>query len=248
MLHPKLQDKNTRMVAGHRGMMAFYPENTLLSFEKALEAGVHMLETDIRLTRDLVPVLIHDASVDRTTNGQGLVNEMSLEALLSLDAGVKMGSWFEGQKVPTLTQFCQLMKGHPSILLNIEIKDRNRQCVDLTVKTLKDEGLLPLCVFTCFDADILEYIYTAHRLPTQGFPSAIMRNYKPGYTESCMTAVGIPMDLLNRDLVNDYEDLGILPFAYCPDDEESAQHARNCGVLLVTCNNPYPALKVFSVD
>ncbi len=242
-----LMEIDKRLVAGHRGMMARYPENTLLSFEKALTLGVDMLEMDINITKDGIPIVIHDRSVDRTTNGKGAVRELSLKEIKALDAGVKFGAQFSGLEVPTFGEFCQLMGNHRDVLLNVEIKDNTKECVDLTIRTLNLHNLVENCVFTCFDADIVEHIHRDLHLPTQGFPDKRMANFKPGKdgTRNHLTAVGIEMGLLTAEMVKEYEHLGILPWAYCPDDEDSALYALTCSARLVTCNNPEPAMKVF---
>ncbi|MGI6726509.1 MAG: glycerophosphodiester phosphodiesterase family protein [Christensenellales bacterium] len=247
MIHPRLLDKNARLVAGHRGMMAVYPENTLLSFEKAIDFGVDMLELDINVSSDGQLVIIHDLTVDRTTNGTGAVRSLNLPELKRLDAGIRKSEEFRGQAIPTLEEFCQLMVAHPQVLLNVEIKDRTEECVDKTISMLAKYNLIPLCVFACFDADIVKYISRKHHLPTQGFPGFKMQHFEPGLngTFSHMTAVGIEMSLLTPERVVDYEEMGILPWAYCPDTEKSAAYARYCGAWLVTANNPGPAMAIF---
>ena len=70
----------------HRGYSGKYPENTMLAFRKAVEAGADGIELDVQLTKDGVPVIIHDELVDRTTDGKGLVKDMSLTQLRQLDA------------------------------------------------------------------------------------------------------------------------------------------------------------------
>ena len=79
------QSKNNILVFGHRGLKAFYPENTMISFQKALEAGVDGIELDINMTKDGHLVIIHDTSVDRTTNGSGLVQNHTLRELKELE-------------------------------------------------------------------------------------------------------------------------------------------------------------------
>ena len=246
-IHPKLLEKGRRLVAGHRGMMAHYPENTLLSFEKAIALGVDMLELDINVSRDGELVVIHDLTADRTTDGSGPLRAMTLKEIKALDAGIKKGPAFKGLEVPTLREFCQLMQKHPDVLLNVEIKDRTEECVDKTVSLIDAHGLLPVCVFTCFDAGILKLLHQKHGLPTQGFPDQVLHNFEPGPqgTISHMSAVGIEMKLLTPELVQHYEQLGILPWAYCPDTEQSAAYALHCGARLVTCNDPTPAMRVF---
>lgn len=246
-IHPLLLDRARRVVAGHRGMMAQYPENTLLSFERAIALGVDMLELDINVTRDGELVVIHDLTVDRTTDGQGPVRSLTLREIKALDAGIKKAPEYRGQRVPTLQEFCQLMQQHPGILLNVEIKDRTAECTDQTVALLAREGLIERCVFTCFEAGILERLHEKHGLPTQGFPGFHMANFVPGLqgTLSHMTAVGIEMRALTPERVQDYEEMGILPWAYCPDTERAAAYALHCGARLVTCNDPAPALRIF---
>src|SRR5689334_15892163 len=86
----------------HRGASAQYPENTLLAFERAIAQGVDMIELDVRLTHDGELVVIHDATLDRTTNGVGLVRDRSLNDLRPLDAGL-------GQRVPLLAEVIDLV-------------------------------------------------------------------------------------------------------------------------------------------
>ncbi len=82
---------------GHRGAKAYAPENTLASFKKALEIGVDAVELDVRKTKDTQLVVIHDADVKRTTNGEGLVNDFTLKEIKSFDAG-------GGEKIPTFEE------------------------------------------------------------------------------------------------------------------------------------------------
>ena len=82
-----LVDPLARPVIAHRGASGFFPENTLLAFRKAIEVGADALEFDVRVTEDGIPVVIHDSTVDRTTDGVGVVSEMTLAAMTEFDAG-----------------------------------------------------------------------------------------------------------------------------------------------------------------
>lgn len=100
-------------IHGHRGFSELYPENTMLSFQKAYENGANAIETDVRMTQDGKFILIHDDSVDRTTNGTGYVSNLTYEYVSSLDAG----SWFnsdfsnrEDCKIPVLTDLLDAFK------------------------------------------------------------------------------------------------------------------------------------------
>lgn len=110
------------MVIAHRGDSAHRPENTLASFASAIELGAEMIELDVQVTRDGHVVVIHDATVDRTTSGQGAVAEMTLAELRALSAGYpeRFGDAFAGERIPTLAEVLGLMRGRGRILVEIK--------------------------------------------------------------------------------------------------------------------------------
>ena len=117
------QSSENIFVAAHRGWRSKYPENTMAAFRAAVELGVDQVETDVRVTKDGELVLIHDAEVDRTTNGTGKVCEKTLAELETLDAGSWKSAEFAGEKIPTFIEFMELVKDHPTITLDIELKE-----------------------------------------------------------------------------------------------------------------------------
>lgn len=104
----------------HRGASGRFPENTLKAFGAAIEAGAQMCELDVQLTSDGALVVIHDDTVDRTTDGRGPVRAMTLYELKRLDAGIRYGRDFKGERIPTLEEVIALADGRCG--LNIEIK------------------------------------------------------------------------------------------------------------------------------
>ncbi len=98
-------------VVGHRGTVKHAPENTVAAIEKAIELGADLVEIDIRESSDGHLVVIHDASVDRTTDGTGLVSQMTLAELKALDAGSWFAPEFAGERIPTLDEALAAMKG-----------------------------------------------------------------------------------------------------------------------------------------
>lgn len=98
---------------GHRGIPLLEPENTLLGFRRAIELGANQLEFDIRLTRDRVPVIIHDTTIRRTTNGHGRVSKLTLKQLRIFDAG-------KGETIPTLEEVLKEFGG--KVFLHIHMK------------------------------------------------------------------------------------------------------------------------------
>ena len=107
-------------VVAHRGYRGSYPENTLVAFEAAIGANTDMIELDVSLTRDRIPVVIHDNTLDRTTNGSGPVSEHTLAELKELDAGSWFSTKFVGEAIPTLEELLISVKGR--VAINIEIK------------------------------------------------------------------------------------------------------------------------------
>ncbi|MFD1957733.1 glycerophosphodiester phosphodiesterase family protein [Paenibacillus thailandensis] len=243
----RIQEGSSVLVSGHRGYKARYPENTLLAFQRALEIGVDMLEFDLHMTKDGHIVVIHDHTVDRTTNGTGEVGELTLRELKELDAGGWFGPAFEGLKIPTLEELCELLQGYPDVLLNVEIKrgPRAKATADAAVATLDRYGYMPRSVFVCFDADVLAYLHDRHGVRTQGFLEGVMHNFVHGEggTYSKMWAAGVEMKLLTPDVVRMFGELGIMVWSYCPDTETEVLYSLGCGVKLMTCNDPVPALE-----
>lgn len=107
-------------LCAHRGAMATHPENTLAAFQAAIDAGVQMIEFDVQLTKDHQLVIMHDKTIDRTTNGIGMASEYTLAELKKLDAGSWKGEKFKGEKIPTLAETLEIMP--LNIWLNVHIK------------------------------------------------------------------------------------------------------------------------------
>lgn len=109
-------------VFAHRGFSGQYPENTLLAFRKAIEAGCDGIELDVHLSKDGIPVVIHDERIDRTTDGTGEVRNYTVEELRRFDAGAIMPGRFAFEPIPTLEEYFTLVKDS-SIVTNIELKN-----------------------------------------------------------------------------------------------------------------------------
>ena len=109
------------LVIAHRGASGEAPENTLAAFSLAMEQGAQVIELDVHMTKDGYPVVIHDATLDRTTSGAGLVREKSLAELQILDAGSWFGVQFSGERISTLEEVVTWARGR--VGLAIEIKN-----------------------------------------------------------------------------------------------------------------------------
>ena len=110
-------------VAAHRGWSDKYPENTMEAFRAAVEAGVDQIETDVRVTKDGHLVLIHDSTVDRTTNCTGKVCDYTLAELQAMDAGSHLAPEFAGCRIPTLIEFMDYVSTIPGMTIDLELKE-----------------------------------------------------------------------------------------------------------------------------
>ncbi|MCM3114181.1 glycerophosphodiester phosphodiesterase [Neobacillus sp. MER 74] len=105
---------------GHRGAAGYCPENTISSFRKAVELGVDYLELDIQMTKDHELVVIHDPTVNRTTNGKGKVKDFTLQEIQSLDAGSWFHCNFTGEKIPSLSEVFEEFAGKIGFLIELK--------------------------------------------------------------------------------------------------------------------------------
>lgn len=249
------QSKTNIYVAAHRGWRSAFPENTMSAFKAALELGVDQLETDVRISADSELVLIHDKTVDRTTNGKGLVREMTLEQLRALDAGSYKGEQFKGEKIPTLIEFMELVKNHPTITLDIELKEYtydvgeelSHSVCDRVLKIIDDYGFSDRVVINTFDGMLHEYInekygdkYRLHVYYPIGNLKKVTRNpYDYAY---CCCMFRAFYDKLNMATKSEFEIMasyGVQPWAgACVTDEKGVDRAIEAGATLITCDNP----------
>src|SRR5438445_3289928 len=147
------QERGRVWVVGHRGAMGHCPENTLASFERGLELGADWIEMDVHLSRDGELVVIHDETVDRTTNGSGLVQDHTLVELNELDAGSWFGAAYVGQRIPTLGEVLDWARFRGAVL-DIEIKNAPIYYAgieEMVVHTLDRYGMTDQAIVISFD-------------------------------------------------------------------------------------------------
>lgn len=221
------------VVEGHRGFCALYPENTLLSFQKAIELGVDAIEFDVWLSSDKVPVLMHDGSPRRTCGVEGHLRDMTLEEIKQLDPcyAEKFGEQFKGQvQVPTLRETLELVtKLAPDLKLGVEIKEYTEENVDLTVALLKEFGVFENCWFYAFNGR------------TMGYPDFQMKEFD-GYDS--YVEIGLNMNIVHSEICDFYLAKGMPVHMYCADNEEDVRYCIEKGADLITANDPRDLLRV----
>ena len=241
------QSEDNIFVAAHRGFCSDYPENTMLAFEKALECGVDQLETDVRVTKDNELVLIHDATVDRTTNKSGKVCDFTLDEIRKLDAG-------DGQKVPTFIEFMELVKDHPTITLDIELKEYPEnigetayEICDRVLKIIDDYGFSDRVVINSFSGSLNEYIadkygkkYRQHVYFPVAHTKKITRDpFDYAYCCCMFRSFYSDVNMATKAEFDYAKSRGVQPWAgACVKDEKTVDMAIERGAMLITCNNP----------
>ena len=155
------ESQHRPLVMAHRGGAGLWPENTMHSFERAVDLGVDVLETEIHSTADNILVLMHDSTVDRTTNGSGPISAFTLEELKTLDAGYNWsadgGQTFpfrgSGITVPTLEEaFTNL----PTVRINIDIKQEKPSLLGSLCKTIRTFDMVDRVMVASFSSKVLK--------------------------------------------------------------------------------------------
>lgn len=142
----------------HRGYSATAPENTLPAFVLSKEKGFKIIEVDLRYTKDGVPVLIHDASVNRTSNGEGDVDKLTFEQLRTLDFGTWKSELYAGTQIPSLEEFFSFCKEN-DMKMYLELKSRiDHGKAEEIVRLLSKYGLSQSCTFISFSSAYLKEI------------------------------------------------------------------------------------------
>jgi glycerophosphoryl diester phosphodiesterase len=162
-LRQRLEQERGRVwVVGHRGAMGHCPENTLVSFERGLELGADWIELDVHVSRDGALIVIHDETVDRTTNGSGLVQELTVAELKELDAGSWFGPAYAGQRILTLDEVLVWAQSTGTVL-DIEIKNAPVYYAGIeenVVQTLDRHGMTDQAIVISFDHRAVQRVHT----------------------------------------------------------------------------------------
>lgn len=241
-------------VAGHRGWPDKYPENTMESFKAAEAIGVDQIELDVRVTKDGELVIIHDATVDRTTNGTGLVCEKTLEELKALDAGSHKGEEFKGCQIPTFIEFMEWIKDHPTMTIDIELKEyptegREELAYSVCERVLQmvdDYGFTDRVVINSFSGKLNEYVFNKYGkkyrqhvfFPIEWLGECEIDSYSYAYC-CCMFKTNEGESTASKADVERMIEQGVQPWAGASvNSEERVDEVIEKGYYLITCNNP----------
>lgn len=213
---------------GHRGAAGHAPENTLAAIQKGIALGVDFVEIDVRRTADGVLVALHDETVNRTTNGKGRVDRLSLQEIKKFNAG-------NGENIPTLEEVLKVVAGRAGLMLELKVKGMAQQAVE----TMRGAGFRNPVIYASFLQDELTHVRASDtegslmvlfgRLPQA--PVARAMEYRPSH-------VGLRHDTATRRLVDEFHRADLLVFVYTADSPGDIQHALSVGVDGVISNFP----------
>ncbi len=230
-----LVDPLAHPVIAHRGASGLFPENTLLAFRKAIEVGADAIELDVRLTKDGIPVVIHDPTVDRTTDGVGAVSALHFDAIKELNAG-------GGETVPTLETVLEATEGTPLV---VEIKDRPAGPVIADI--IRASGAERRVLVGSFESEPLVGVRAAG-ISTTASPGEARRFWigsRLGWsgTGGRYDAFSLPeyrgrLRVVDNRFVHAATSIGRPVHVWTVDDFETAQRLRSFGVAGVITNFP----------
>jgi len=246
--------KNRVLVVAHRGSSGSAPENTITAFELALESGAEILECDVRLTRDGEVVVLHDRTLNRTTNDTGPIKERTLEELKRLDAGSWFSSRFKGERIPTLSEVLQLLDG--GAFLNIELKadyherQVNLQLQERVLETVKDAHAQQHVFLGSFNHRLMREIKVRHPELTTAIIYKALRDFasRPSHLVSRARADAFVCGRwwLRRKLLEDLQNHHIPVFVYTVNRERDVGRMKRLHVDGVITN--YPDMVVKALD
>ena len=216
------------ILTGHRGAAELEPENTRLSIQKAIDLSVDQVEIDVHLTRDQHLVVIHDATVDRTTDGQGVVADFTLVEIKRLDAG-------KGECIPTLQEVIDLVRG--KVVLQIELKGPDT--AEPVVRAVERNSIESEVLLTSF---VHERLREARQLNPSLALGALWSNPPADACEQAIDmgaeAIHIQHQNIDAQLVRKAHAHGLQIRAWNPDTVEEIQRAIDLGVDAVGSNRP----------
>lgn len=243
---------------GHRGAAAYAPENTLASFAKAAELGCRMVEFDVRLGRDGIPVVFHDDTLERTTDGRGRVRDHDLPALKRLDAGGWFAPEFAGERIPTLAEALAACRDL-GLAVNIEIKPERRASAARQAETAARALRVALAGWPGAAAPPLVSSFSRVALavaqdaapawPRGLLLGRIAPDWRAAVAALGCTTINLDHRRLTPGRVAEFAAAGLAVLAYTVDDYVQAERLWAAGVAAIFTNDPRMAEKSsFSVD
>jgi glycerophosphoryl diester phosphodiesterase len=239
-------------VIGHRGASGHAPENTMAAFRRAVEQGARFIETDLQATRDGRLVALHDATLERTTNGSGFVAERTLDEILRLDAGAWYGAEYAGERVPTLEQMLHFAR-EQDIGFFLEIKQEAAWGIEHgLVSAIRNSGEAHRIVVLSFSPGILRNFHRLDRTLVTGLLSDDPRLSPAALVEQAAEIgarqVAPRGDLLSRDLLERARRNDLQVVTWTVNDPEQMRALQAVGVDGIMTDYPDRLVRVLSAS
>ena len=231
------------VVIGHRGNPVDAPENTIAALHSAFAAGSDAVELDIRVTRDGTLVVMHDETVERTTNGQGAVAELTLTELKALDAGSWKDARFAGERVPTLVEALHAARGRGRLLLDVPVDGLGSAIAAVLRATNTPPGAVMLGSWDSAQrADFARHLPDVTLLLSEGAPASWDEAYFRQVKAAGVTIFEIPN--ATPAFIADAQARGMPVYAYTINDEPTMRQLIEGGVDGIETDDPALAVRV----
>ena len=227
----------------HRGVSGEAPENTLAAFKAAAESGAHGIELDVQLTKDGQIVVIHDETIDRTTNGTGYVKDLTWEQLRTYDAGSWFHPSFKGESIPSLEEVLDVVTAHhDSMIINIELKNDlidYPQLEEKVLELLNEKGMKEQTIISSFNPSSLKKVRELDPDIETGFlfegiPANILDLIKPLQVKALHCDVSFAQSPTGRNVM----DMGVPLRVFTINTMEEFQLVKKAGVEVVMSDYP----------
>jgi len=224
-------------ICAHRGLSSVCPENTLPAFAAALALGVHEIEFDLWMSKDGVPVVCHDQSVERTTNGKGVINELMWDEICEFDAGISFGSAWSGIKMPCFDAVARLVDGRA--VMNIHMKDSGPEgmLIYKVCDILRETGNITSAYLSCGREETLQFAI----------------DYAPDIARACLIDQNNPFSMMKKaeefgcsrvqfyrsvtqDAIDKAHEAGLICNLFWSDEPEDAKRYFKQGIDVILTN------------
>lgn len=230
------------LLIAHRGASGYAPENTISSFNKAVEMGSKAIEFDVQMTKDEEIVVIHDYTVNRTTGGNGYVKNSMLDDLKKLDAGAWFDNSFKGEKIPTLQEVLETLP--EDIFLNIEIKQMAfdyRNIEKKVLSLLQKYNRVEKALISSFNHNCLKKMKKLDKdIRTALLISSNLLN-PCEYVEANhldLYSINQSKAFISEELVCSAKENGYKVYCYTVNDSETARFCEAIGIDAIFTNYP----------
>jgi glycerophosphoryl diester phosphodiesterase len=239
------KDSKEMLVVAHRGYSSKAPENTMAAFDMAIAAGADYFECDVHKCKSGEIVVIHDETVDKTTNGSGLVSDFTLEQLKELSAGYsdKFGDQFESERIPTLEEVMKLAKGQ----IKVEIEIKAQALAAKVVKLVKELKMEQDVIIISFDYNEVKAVKElAPEIETMYLVGAIWGKKELDMVKKIGAEYIGPNGIPSKGKVKMAHEMGIKVLPYTINDEKAIAKALRNGVDGIATDYPEKAIELRS--